>query len=61
MFVPYQQALAYTSHRMDLVYSSKVTKLIAFTVNGTFLYDKNTSNRVQGTEGLALGVLYKFP
>jgi hypothetical protein len=46
---------------MDLVYSSKVTKLIAFTVNGTFLYDKNTSDRVQGTEGIALGVLYKFP
>ena len=61
MFVPYQQALAYTSHRVDLLYSSKVTKLIAFTVNGTMLYDKNTSNRVQGTEGIALGVLYKFP
>jgi hypothetical protein len=35
--------------------------MIAFTVNGTLLYDKNTSSQVQGTEGLALGVLYKFP
>lgn len=61
MFVPYQQALDYTSHRVDLVYTSKVNKLIAFTVNGTFLYDKNTSDRVQGTEGLALGIVYKFP
>ena len=61
MFVPYQQALAYTSHRVDLMYTSKVTKLIAFTVNGTMLYDKNTSDRVQGTEGIALGVVYKFP
>lgn len=61
MFVPYQQALDYTSHRVDLVYTSKVNRLIAFTVNGTFLYDKNTSDRVQGTEGLALGIVYKFP
>jgi len=35
--------------------------LISVTVNGTFLYDKNTSTRVQGTEGMALGILYKFP
>ena len=61
LFVPYQQALAYTSHRVDAVLTSKVSRLIAFTVNGTFLYDKNTSSRVQGTEGLALGVIYKFP
>ena len=38
-----------------------VSKLIAVTVNGTFLYDKNTSTSIQGTEGLALGVIYKFP
>jgi len=61
LFVPYQQALAYTSHRLDVVFTSKVTRLIAFTVNGTILYDKNTSDRVQGTEGIALGVVYKFP
>ena len=61
LFVPYQQALAYTSHRVDAVLTSKISRLIAFTVNGTLLYDKNTSSQVQGTEGLALGVLYKFP
>ncbi|HVW96377.1 MAG TPA: DUF3078 domain-containing protein [Mucilaginibacter sp.] len=61
MFVPYQQGLQYTSHRVDAVFTSKVTKLIAFTVNGTFLYDKNTSDKIQGTEGLALGIVYKFP
>ncbi len=61
LFVPYQQPLAYTSHRVDATLTAKVNRLIAVTVNGTFLYDKNTSTRVQGTEGLALGVLYKFP
>lgn len=61
LFVPYQQALAFTSHRVDAVLTSKINRLMAFTVNGTLLYDKNTSSQVQGTEGLALGVLYKFP
>jgi hypothetical protein len=61
LFVPYQQSLAYISHRIDAVLAAKVNRLVAVTVNGTFLYDKNTSSRVQGTEGLALGVLYKFP
>lgn len=61
LFVPYQQALAYTSHRIDAVLTAKASRLIAFTVNGTFLYDKNTSSSVQGTEGIAVGVVYSFP
>ena len=61
LFVPYIQPLAYTSHRIDGILTAKISKLISLTVNGTFLYDKNTSTAVQGTEGLALGVIYKFP
>ena len=61
LFIPYQQALAYTTHRLDATLTAKVNKLINVTMNGTFLYDKNTSKRPQGTEGLALGVNYKFP
>ncbi len=61
LFIPYIQPLAYTSHRIDGILTTKVSRLIAFTVNGTFLYDKNTSKSIQGTEGLALGVIYKFP
>ncbi len=61
LFIPYIQPLAYTSHRIDGILTAKVTRLIAFTVNGTFLYDKNTSTSIQGTEGIALGVIYKFP
>lgn len=61
LFVPYQKPLAYISHRIDATLVAKVNKLIAVTVNGTFLYDKNTSLYVQGTEGMALGVVYKFP
>ena len=61
LFIPYIQPLAYTSHRIDGTLTAKVSRLIAVTINGTFLYDKNTSTAVQGTEGLALGVVYKFP
>jgi hypothetical protein len=61
LFIPYQQPLAFIGHRVDAIVTAKVNRLIAVTINGTFLYDKNTSPGVQGTEGLALGVLYKFP
>ncbi len=61
LFMPYIQPLAYTSHRIDATLTAKVNRLMAFTVNGTFLYDKNTSTSIQGTEGIALGVIYKFP
>ena len=61
LFIPYQQPLAYISHRIDGTLTAKVNRLIAVALNGTFLYDKNTSTQVQGTEGLSLGVVYKFP
>lgn len=61
IFVPYIQPLAYTSHRIDATLTAKVTRLIAMTVNATVLYDKTSSASIQGTEGLALGVLYKVP
>jgi len=61
LFVPYQQSLAYTTHRLDATLTAKVNRLVNVSMNGTFLYDKNTSSRVQGTEGLALGVSYTFP
>ena len=61
LFVPYQQALAYTTHRLDATRTARVNRLINVSMNGTFLYDKNTSPRPQSTEGLALGISYTFP
>ncbi|HEY4195385.1 MAG TPA: DUF3078 domain-containing protein [Mucilaginibacter sp.] len=61
LFVPYQQALTYTTHRLDATLTAKVNRLINVTMNGTFLYDKNTAPKPQGTEGLALGINYTFP
>ncbi|TSD64764.1 DUF3078 domain-containing protein [Inquilinus sp. KBS0705] len=61
LFIPYGQSLQYITHRVDMILSARVNKLINVTINGTMLYDKNTARDVQATEGLALGVLYKFP
>ncbi|SDE76795.1 Protein of unknown function [Mucilaginibacter pineti] len=61
LFVPYGQNIEYITHRLDMVISARVNKLINVTINGTMLYDKHTVKGVQGTEGLALGVLYRFP
>jgi hypothetical protein len=61
MFVPYGQSLSYVRHRFDAILAAKVNRLINVSINGTILFDKNTSNTVQGTEGLSLGILYKFP
>lgn len=61
LFVPYGESLAYVSHRVDAILTAKVNRLIAVTVNGTFLYDKSTAPKPQGTEGMGLGMIYKFP
>ncbi|MDN5284406.1 MAG: hypothetical protein JWR38_680 [Mucilaginibacter sp.] len=61
LFIPYGQSLAYITHRVDMVLAARVNRLISVTINGTLLYDKNTSRDVQATEGLALGMLYRFP
>jgi hypothetical protein len=61
LFIPYEKSLAYISHRVDAILTARVNKLINVTLNGTFLYDKSTSAQPQGTEGMALGVAYRFP
>jgi hypothetical protein len=61
LFIPYGQELKFITHRVDMVLSARVNRLINVTINGTMLYDRHTQKDVQATEGLALGVLYKFP
>ncbi|WDF55447.1 DUF3078 domain-containing protein [Mucilaginibacter sp. KACC 22063] len=61
LFIPYGRSLANIDHRLDMVLNAKVNRLISVTINATALYDKDTSDKLQATEGLALGILYKFP
>jgi hypothetical protein len=61
LFIPYEKPLDFVTHRVDAILTAKVNRLISVTINGTFLYDKTTSKQVQGTEGMALGIIYRFP
>ncbi len=61
LFIPYEKRIDFITHRVDALLTAKINKLISMTINGTFLYDKTTSKQVQGTEGMALGIIYRFP
>jgi hypothetical protein len=61
LFIPYEKHISFITHRVDAVLAARVNRLISVTVNGTFLYDKSIDPKPQGAEGMALGILYKFP
>ncbi|MBS1531609.1 MAG: DUF3078 domain-containing protein [Bacteroidetes bacterium] len=61
VFIPYVQPLAYITHRIDATLTAKVNRLVNVSMNGTFLYDKNTAKAPQATEGISMGVAYTFP
>lgn len=47
-------------HRMDLIFSAKITKYIVTNLTVTSLYDATQDKRVQWSQGLALGIAYKI-
>lgn len=61
LFIPYGRSLANIDHRLDVTLAAKVNRWVQVTITGTGLYDKDTSDKLQGNENLQLGVLYKFP
>lgn len=60
-FIPYGRGWINIDHRLDMTLTARVNRLINVNITGTALYDHDTSTKPQGTEGLALGVAYKFP
>jgi hypothetical protein len=60
IFIPYDTPFKMT-HRLDATLTAKINRLFNVTLNGTLLYDPNTSLRLQAYQSLALGVTYKFP
>jgi hypothetical protein len=53
--------LSFIKHRLDATLTAKVNRLVNVTVTGTILYDITTNASVQASQGLALGLTYKFP
>ena len=60
VFIPYDK-LDYTNHRLDVELRAKVNRFMNVTVTGVGLYDKNTTDKIQASQTLALGMIFVFP
>jgi hypothetical protein len=60
IFVPYDR-VAYTNHRLDVELRAKINRFMNVTVTGVGLYDRNTASKIQGSQTLALGLMFEFP
>lgn len=49
------------AHRLDATLTARVTRLINVTVNGILIYDTTIDTKMQASQTLALGLLYKIP
>jgi len=49
------------SHRLDATLTARVTRVINVSLSGIVWYDKNIDEKVQTSQSLALGIMYKFP
>lgn len=61
LFVPYQKNVKFISHRVDATLYAQVTRMVNVSFNTTFIYDRSSRRDPQASEGLALGLIYRFP
>ena len=61
IFIPYGRSLKNIDHRLDLTIAARVNRLVAVTITGVALLDKDTRPGIQANENLALGIIYRFP
>lgn len=61
MFIPYDRSLVHIDHRLDVTLTSKLNRLMNVSLSGVGLMDKDTDNSIQGSQTLALGVMFVFP
>ena len=60
MFIPYNN-FGHIDHRLDVNLVAKVNKYINVSITGVGLYDRDTDQKIQGSQTLALGVIFAFP
>jgi len=60
IFVPYDHFENLTQ-RLDVTVTAKVNRFMNVTLNGVGIYDKSISTRIQGSQSLAMGVMFIFP
>lgn len=60
MFASYD-ALGKIDHRLDITLTAKVNRFVNVTLSGIAIYDDDASTKIQASQSLALGLVYKFP
>ena len=60
MFASYEK-LNNIDQRLDLTLIAKVNKLVNVTFTGVGLYDDDADAKVQASQAIALGLIYRFP
>jgi hypothetical protein len=60
MFIPYDN-FGHIDYRLDVNIIAKVNRYMNVSVTGVGLYDRDTDLRIQGSQTLALGLIFTFP
>lgn len=60
MFANYEQ-LSTIDNRLDLTLTAQVNRLINVSIGAIVLYDDDTADRVQASQAMSFGLVYKFP
>lgn len=60
LFANYEK-LKSIDNRLDLTLTAQVNRLINVSVAGIVLYDDDSADKIQASQALSLGLVYKFP
>ena len=60
LFANYED-LGHIDHRLDVTFTARVNRVINVALSGVALYDADTDEKIQASQGLSLGLSYKFP
>lgn len=60
MFANYEQ-LSRIDNRLDVTLTAQVNRLINVSLGGIVLYDDDTADKIQASQAMSLGLVYKFP
>lgn len=60
MFANYEK-LKSIDNRIDITLTAQVNRLVNVSLAGIALYDDDTANKIQASQALSLGLIYKFP
>jgi hypothetical protein len=59
MFANYEK-LQRIDHRLDVTLTARINKLINVAISGVALYDDDTATRIQASQTMSLGLVYKL-